>query len=178
MDITKEIEALSSQSSLLFVCPIEHLADSINQAILLLSQKKLVGTYVSFNKPYKSLKKKLDELGVDTSKILFIDCIASSIGEAEQTQNVVHIHNPSDLTSLMIAINEFGESIASEKYLVIDALATLLIYNREELVIKFVKSILEDSLKHNLKVLMFTPDAKGSEFVNKISLFFDNIVRA
>ncbi len=173
-----ELDGLDGKSySVLAVSPPDRLQEAADGMIGEYTKAGIAGVYVCFNKPQKAVKELLEKRGVDTSKVFFIDCITASLGEAENEKNVIHIQSPSDLTSLSIAINEFLEKVPGEKFLLIDALATLLIYNTEALVIKFVKSMVEETSRYGLKTVMLTPEARGGDLVNRISLYFDKVLR-
>ena len=168
--VNQEIKKLGDSYSLLIISPINSLQNNINDALKTLT--KTPGAYVSLNKPHTGVKKVLNQEKISTNKIFFIDCISQPL---EKQKEVLHIRHPSDLTGLSIAITEFSEKIPGTKYIVIDALSTLLIYNKEELVITFVKKLLEKT-QSNTKIIISTPEAKGGEFINKISLFFDKVI--
>jgi len=175
MDLDK-LKKRGNRYSALIVTPIEGLQENINQAC-----KQLVETgnpllYVSLNKPHGVVKAALEEKGIATDKIFFVDTIAKSLGQATPEEHVVHVENPADLTSLQIAISEFLEKIERDKSILIDALATLLIYNSEELAVKFIRDVLEKSAES--RTVVFTPSAKGTGFVEKISVFFDEVMES
>lgn len=175
MDLTK-LEKLGNKYSVLVVSPIDELQDNISTVC-----KQLVAgggplLYISLNKPHKVVKEVLENTGISTKKIFFVDIIAKSLGQETKEENVIHVENPADLTSLQIAITEFLEKIDKDKAILIDALATLLIYNTEEMTIKFSKEILEKS--REFRTVVFTPDAKGTGFIEKIAVFFDGTIKA
>jgi len=174
MDL-KKFKKLGKKYSVLITSPIEGLQKNINQVCGHLVARGSPLLYVSLNKPHETIKAALEKQGIDTQKIFFIDCLAQPSGQAPPPQNVIHIENPADLTSLEIAIAEFLEKIQGEKSVLIDALATLLIYNSEELTIKFTKSVLEKS--QDSRTVIFTPSAKGTEFIEKIGVFFDEAIK-
>ncbi|MBW2984319.1 hypothetical protein KY361_04345 [Candidatus Woesearchaeota archaeon] len=176
MNIEKTLLDLDGQNSILIATKIENLQSTANKIVKFFTKSKLPGVYVTFNKPYAGIKRILEKEKISTKKIFFIDCITSSIASAEKEENVLHIQHPSDLTGLSIAITEFTESIKNDKYLIIDALATLLIYNKEDLVVKFIKSVTEESAKTGLKTVVLTPETKTGDLLNKIALFFDKMV--
>jgi archaellum biogenesis ATPase FlaH len=90
--------------------------------------------------------------------------------------DVLHI-SPEQLDMLSNAIKEFIKEINGEKYLLIDALSTLLIYNNENKVAKFVKEVTECATDNNVKMIAFSPKTQGEELLNKIFNFFDKVER-
>ena len=120
--------------------------------------------------PVLSENQLFEQNRINTDKIFYIDCIGKSLGKVSAKGKVIHIESPSDLTSLSIAIFEFLDKIEKEKQVIIDSLATLLIYNAEELVIEFVQDLLERAT--NSKIIVFTPTTKGTTFIEKIPIAF------
>ncbi len=172
----KHLENLGDSYAALVVTGTDKLQDATNEIIRDYTKKKVPGIYVCFNKPESAVRKILEDSKIDTEKIFFIDCITTSMGEPKGGKNVLHISNPSDLTGLGVAIREFMDNIPSDKFLVMDSLSTLLIYNTENTVVKFVKSVVDQSQQNRLKTTIFTTVPKGGNFMNKISLFFDKVI--
>ncbi len=71
-------------------------------------------------------------------------------------------------------MKKFIDNIQGEKYLIIDALSTFLIYSPENKVAGFIKEITEKS-SENLKIIAFAPKTKGEELLEKIFNFFDEV---
>ena len=155
-------------TSLLVITSVERLQNRINSVVS--SFKKTPGVYVSLNKTQKSTEDILKENRINTNKLFFIDCVTS-----EKTRDdVLHIA-PDQLDLLSSAINTFIKDIKGEKFLIIDALSTLLIYNDENKVAQFVKKITEYASQNDVKVIAFSPKTKGEELLNKIFNFFDKV---
>lgn len=169
-----KLKTLGNKFSALVVSPIEKLQDNLNQTCKYLVETGNPLLYVSLNKPHDVVKQTFEKVGIDTSRIFFIDCLAKSSDQVSDQTHVIHIENLADLTSLEIAISEYLEKIEGKKSVVIDALATLLIYNSEELTIKFAKSVLQKA--QGSRLVVFTPSAKGTSFVQKIGVFFSTII--
>jgi len=132
--------------------------------------KNKVGIYVSLNKTQKSTEELLQKRGIDTSKLFFIDCVSKE----KVREDVLHI-SPENLDMLSTAIQTFIKDIPGEKFMIIDALSTLLIYNNENKVAKFVQEITEYASENQVYVVAFSPKTQGEELLNKIFNFFDNV---
>jgi archaellum biogenesis ATPase FlaH len=155
-------------SSLLIITPVEKLENKIISVIK--SLKNLPGVYVSLNKTQKSTENILKKAGINTKKLFFIDCVTS-----EKTKDdVLHIP-PTKLDLLSSAICAFMKDIKGEEFVIVDAFATLLIYNDENKVAKFVKKMTEYASEHDTKVIALSPKTKGEELLNKIFNFFDKV---
>lgn len=155
-------------SSLLVITSVEKLQERISSTVR--SFKNMPGIYVSLNKTQKSTESLLKKTGVDTDKMFFIDCVTT-----EKTRDdVLHVE-PDQLGLLSTAINSFIKGIDGEKFLVIDALSTLLIYNSENDVAKFAKEVTEYAARNDVRVVAFSPRTRGEELLNKIFNFFDRV---
>ncbi len=155
-------------TSLLIIISVEKLQSSVNSIVK--SFKNIPGIYVSLNKTQKSTENILRKNKINTNKIFFIDCVTSE----KTREDVLHIA-PDQLDLLSSAINTFIKDIKGKKFLILDALSTLLIYNDENKVAKFVKEITEYASQNDVKVVAFSPKTKGEELLNKIFNFFDEV---
>jgi archaellum biogenesis ATPase FlaH len=111
----------------------------------IIEEKKFSGIYITVNKPYDALIKYLKEIKIPTENIFFIDAISKSVSqEIKLTENCLYIPSPSHLTDLGIALTQALESMEKkeDKFLILDSISTLLIYNDFETVAKFVHFII------------------------------------
>src|SRR4030042_4098755 len=112
-------------SSTLIITSVEKLQARIIEKIR--TVQKLTGIYISLNKTQKSIEESLTKNKINTKKILFIDCVTSK----KTRDDVLHIA-PDRLDLLDSAVGAFIKDIKGKKFLVTDALPTLLIYNNED----------------------------------------------
>jgi KaiC/GvpD/RAD55 family RecA-like ATPase len=155
-------------ASTLIVTSVESLQDRIDGSVK--SFGGIPGIYVSLNKTQKSTESMLKTAGVKTDKLFFIDCVT-----AEKTRDdVLHIA-PDQLDLLSAAVRAFINDIKGKKFLVIDALATLLIYNHENEVARFVKDVTNAASDNDVEVVAFSPTTKGEQLLKKIYNFFDKV---
>jgi len=155
-------------ASILIITPVEELQSEVINTIL--RYKGEPGIYVSLNKTQKSVEDNLKSRSIDTSKLFFIDCVTS-----EKTRDdVLHIA-PDKLDMLIEALKSFIKGINRNKFLIIDALSTLLIYNDENKVAQFVSSLTEITSQGNVETIALSPDTKGEDLLNKIFNFFDEV---
>lgn len=155
-------------SSLLIITSVEKLQDEINKTINLFRGSP--GVYVSLNKTQKGVEEILQRNKINTSKLFFIDCVSG-----ENVNECALSVSPGNLDNLSYAINNFIKEIPGKKFLIIDALSTLLIYNPENKVAAFVKEITDYSSRENVEVVAISPSTKGEELLNKIFNFFDKV---
>ena len=155
-------------ASQLIITSVEDLQKDVNNIVKTLSANP--GIYVSLNKTHESIENILKKEKISTNKLFFIDCVTS-----EQKRDDVLYISPRELEKLGSAISTFIKDIPGKKFLVIDALSTLLIYNDENKVAQFVKQITGYASEKEVEVIALSPKTKGEELLNKIFNFFDKV---
>ena len=132
--------------------------------------------YVSLNKPYDTLVPIFKKLGIETGKMIFVDCVTAGFSKHVDGLNVVSVSSPKALTEMNIAINKTSDR---EKFqgLVFDSLSTLLVHEQPSTVIKFSHSViskLRTAESHGV-FMCLREDMKG-ELMKDLSMFVDKIV--
>ena len=115
--------------------------DDIKQVILefISSKSENYCVYVSITRPYASIKSEYEDIITKNNNIKFVDCVSRIAGISKTDPNCTFIESPTMLEKLGLEINNlFKEADEnSSKYLVLDSLSTLMIYNEPEIVTKF-----------------------------------------
>lgn len=151
-ELEEFIEKLPTNKIVLFlVDPRKYMKRNLGILKCLVNQNKFSGIYVTINRPFDTLTKVMKEEGIDIEKIFFIDCITkmvpasehfslSSKSKLEKTRNCIFIPSPSRLTEIGLALSEAlaGVENPQNKFLYLDSLSTLLIYNDIDTIVKFV----------------------------------------
>lgn len=149
---------------------------------VLANDDNLPGLYITINKPYITMKRSLDEAGVKTDRIFFIDCITKTAGgKPEDDANVLYLDSPQNLTGLGVAMAEALSDMPSEdkyKFLFMDSLSTLLLYHNAGTVAKFSHFLTSKMRVWGLRgVLMSVEKETDPEFVNQLSQFCDTVLK-
>lgn len=175
--IEKELKEMDGQKSFLFIMEAGKLQNSLNTLIKSLVAKKMGGAVLCLNKPYKSVKSSLESKKVNTKDILFIDTLSSSRTELKPKDGAIMISNPSELTSISLAAGGFAKSKTENKFIVIDALSTLLIYNNPDAVAKFVRYMTSLTSSEGIRLMVLTTESQNDRILPKVQPFFDRIAR-
>lgn len=157
-------------TSMLNVLPMESVQRRANMLVAVAGKTPCI--YVSLNKTHTSVAALLDKEGIDHGNVFFIDCV--TMERTPDDVDVLHIH-PSDLDRLSQAIRAFIAEIQGKKCIIIDSLATLLIYNDRACVARFVKEVTEYAATNDVDVLALTPRTKGEDLLSTIFNFFDTV---
>lgn len=153
---------------------------AVNLALLkyLLAQKQS-GVYVTINKPQSVLVKTFTENKIDASKIFFVDCVSALVKEdtSRRSENVVFV-SPKNLTGISIAINELITAIPGKKFVFLDSLSTLLIYNSLGSMEKF-SHFLANRFRLNgvTSVFLSLEGDLNPELLNTLSKFCDKVIK-
>lgn len=140
----------------------------------LLKIQKLKGVYVSLNKEYEVMEKRLKSMGIDTSQLYFINGINKT---AENTANATHhifLSSFQSLTEISLAITNVINS-GEFDFLFLDSLSTLLIYNDSKTIEMFCHYLINKLRHHQLSgiVLCLKEDKEGQKLIPIIAQFCD-----
>lgn len=137
------------------------------------------GLYITINQPYKSLIKILKENNINIKNLFFIDCITETIhGKPERTRKCLFISSPKGLTELGIAVSEVLESIKKrEKFMFMDSLSTLLIYNSAGSIAKFSHFLMNKIRLANVTGIFISIEKEmDKKLISQLSSFSDRII--
>jgi len=136
--LVKEVEDLRNSSVLLVLNPAEQAFNNNTEMVKALCRNRF-GLYVTVSYPYSVISKNLREKGVNTELLFFIDAITKTIsGKPEKTRNCLYMASPSSLTEMGIAISHALDALPrSDKFVFLDSLSTMLIYNEPPTVARF-----------------------------------------
>lgn len=153
-------------NSVLYLTEFEKLQKGIIDVLKVIGKKKII--YVSLNKDSDSTSSFLRKGTVELKNTFFIDGVSLS-----KDKEVVHI-SPSDIRLLEYCISSFVKELGEDTLIIIDSLATMLIYNEINKVVRFVKNINELTTRNNVTLLAFSPKSEEN-LLEKIYNFFDEV---
>ena len=154
--------------------------DSIYVIKILVNSLGLSGIYVTINRPYGSLVETLKRNGIDTEKLFFIDCITRTVGgKPEVTENCLFIASPQNLTELGLALAQAMEMMKERgnKFLLLDSLSTLLIYNNTETVARFSHFLTTKIRLSKLKGIFLLVEREDEDLLSTVSQFCDKVIK-
>jgi len=183
---TKEIEEKLNKLPTEFIALILSTADvySIAQEIalkVLVKNKNMCGTYITFNRPYSTLKKSIDDQGLDLSRLFFIDLITESAGgKAERCADnrCFYVSSPKNLTELSILIEQAMLRLPRDKrFVFIDSISTMLVYNDTDTVLRFIHSLSGKMRLLGIAGIIFLLEKESDQkFLAQVSQFCDTVV--
>jgi len=93
------------------------------------------------------------------------------------TLNVLFAKSPKDLTGIKIAVDKLASSIAGEKWIILDSLRVLTIYNTQESVLRFLNSMRASANSKNAKFVVIASEGRDQMILRDAMQFVDEVVR-
>lgn len=153
--------------------------DTMLDIVESLTKDGFSGIYISINRPHVSVLESLGRRGVGDEKLYFIDCVTSSVHHITHFKGdrVLYADTPRDLDkdgTISRAIEHYVSSVPGKKFVLIDALRTMLLYNEEVVVVDFIKNLLRRLSEYDMKLVVLTRREHDEELIRDLSGFFDS----
>jgi len=135
--------------------------------------------YITVTKPCNTLINEYEFLR-DAKNIRFIDCISRAAGITHASSNCVLVESPTMLEKLGLEImNVFKEvDDGTERYLVIDSLTNLIVYNDPEIVTEFFYHIINRTRAKNIHTISLAIEEEGlDKYLNRLIYLNDKILK-
>ncbi len=135
--------------------------------------------YVTVSKPFQNLVGNYEFLETD-SNIKIIDTISRAAGITQASQNCIYVESPTLLEKLGLEImNVFkGVDENTQKFLVIDSLSNLIIYNNSALVTEFFYHMLNKTRARDIHLISLALEDEGMDSqINRLIYLNDKIIK-
>ena len=134
-----------------------------------------IWTFITVSKTLNYLTKTFKEI-TRIPNIKFIDCISRAVGISDTSNNCIYLESPGMLENLILeTLNSFkSQKCDIEKYIVIDSLSALMIYNDPELIREFISLVLNRSRAENIHVVTILVEEEMDS--NKLIQLNDKII--
>lgn len=149
-------------------------SDVTKEIFSLISKTGGYWIYVTVNKPFSAIRDSFIRRKIDISGIFFID-MASSSGAKKDT-NCLYLGDPHDLTSVSIAIDQAIGSMKGEKFIVFDSVNTLLNYNNESVVIRFMHAMTARMRAEQARAVILTVGNMNEKMSSQLTQFCDKSI--
>lgn len=133
--------------------------------------------YVSLNRPYQTLAESFSAAGIDASKLSYVDAVTQTASKAEDSgDNVKYVSSPGALTELSLTIAKILDT-KKHDFLLFDSLSTLLVYENEMVVTRFIHSLMSKLRVLNCKgVFTCLKRDVDSVVIKDLNMFADMIL--
>ena len=172
--------AISVNQSIGILLPGANYSDLI-QAMFerIKSKPEEAWVYVSVTKPYDTLLKQYGFLN-EIRNLRFIDCISRAAGITKPEKNVEFIESPTMLEKLGLEIMNIFKEVTpnTKKYLVIDSLSNLIVYNDPEIVTEFFYHIINRTRAKEIHTISLAIEDEGLEsYLNRLIFLNDKVLK-
>jgi len=172
--------AIKTNQSIGIMLPGSNYSDLV-QALFehITSKSEEAWVYVTVTKPYGTLVKQYEYL-LEAKNIKFIDCISRAAGILRSDSNCIYLESPSMLEKLGLEIMNIFKEVDedTEKFLVIDSLSNLIIYNDAEIVTEFFYHIVNRTRAKDIHTISLAIEEEGLEkHLNRLIYLNDKILK-
>ncbi len=129
--------------------------------------------YVSLNKPTETIIDNLKKNNIDTKKFLFIDAVAK---KSKSDQDAVCISSLKNFEKFKGELNKILEK-EKIKCLIFDSLSTMLIYQDENIIVKFTHDLITNLIEDGAcGEFMCLSEDVDSTLIKDVSMFVDKVL--
>ncbi len=123
----------------LFVDTDQYFPAITNTLFYTTEQREMGGGYVTITRPARAIMNKLLAQKIRIADTYFIDCISYMVGGASMaSKQVVNLESPTMLETVLLKVDwAFRQIAAPQKFLFLDSVNALGIYNRDKILKEF-----------------------------------------
>ncbi|PIU21484.1 MAG: hypothetical protein COT15_01955 [Candidatus Diapherotrites archaeon CG08_land_8_20_14_0_20_34_12] len=177
--VIHELLDIKENSQILVIETNEDMQTVRKEIVLSLTNSYFSGVYFTTNMPAETLQADLKVADIDINKLQFIDSITKeSVGDhTEDTKTVTYLESPTQLSDLNILIERALSRLqGSKKFVFVDSVTTLLIYNQEKSVEKLIHRIVEKNRLKKIVTVILVTKSTNQELIQCIAQFCDKII--
>jgi hypothetical protein len=174
--IGESLEGLERPVVLALIDPVKY-QDAVLALLRYFTVRTPRGVYVSLNKPFSVLSKAFEKAGIQSKSLFFVDGI-TNVPSIQEEESHACLGSGVDLSNLCIGISKAVNGIAEDKFLFLDSLSTLLIYNDPKAVAKFAHLLTEKMRRWNTPGSLLTVEMNTErDVVSQLVPFCDKVVK-
>lgn len=173
--LTSTITTLAMGTTNLLILKLKDYSIAPRALLSYFTAQKMPGVYVSINKPYADIVK---TLATPPAQVQFVDAITALTGRGtEDNQTVTFIDSPLALVELNLAISDRLKGLVSnQKFLILDSISTLLVYNSPQAVEKFCHTVIAKNRNENVVgIFLMIESEDHRDVVETLAQFVDNV---
>lgn len=173
MKTLEQVLTAETQSATLLVGELAQLEEWLLASCRALAREYPL-LYISFNHRVPDIQRTWQQQQIVPADATFVETMPQTSDQPQA--NVIVVENMADLTGLQLALSRFCQTHrAADTVVIVDALATLLLYNRAELVVRFTRELVTKT--RAARTLVFTPPVTEGELLSQVSPLFDTVIR-
>ena len=140
--------------------------------------KGMTGVYITINKNVVELTDAFKKDNIAADGIIFVDTVTRMASGREMTgDQYLYVDSPKDMLGLSVTIERAMENVTGEnKFIILDSLTTMLVYNKPGAVEKFVHSLSGKIKAWNANGVFILMDTADKEIISTLAQFCDKVV--
>ena len=182
-DIARELSEMPPASAVSLQLSVDDYLEVIRGVLDLYANKKEMDTiYVTATISSEAIRRVLDALDIDTSRIFFVDCISHIMMGASSAQLDDHttlVESPTMLENLMLKVEYLiRRSESKDKLVVLDSINSLAIHNSNWILSEFLHILVSGLRSREANTIIFCVEEHTTpEINNMVNLVCDHVLR-
>lgn len=132
--------------------------------------------YVSLNRYCTNLKSLFETSKIEMKKFFIIDCVSKDVIGPKKPKNCELLTGPSELNEIKLSVSKNLKAGKCDA-LFFDSLSTLLLYNDDDLTVKFVRNLVKQLVEANCTAVFTVIEVdKKDATIKKIEKLMDKVV--
>jgi KaiC/GvpD/RAD55 family RecA-like ATPase len=181
--VSEELLEVPPSSAISLVMSVDHYLDVLRGVLDLFASKKEADViYVTSTISFEAIKRVMEALDIDTSRVYFVDCISHIMMGASSGQMDDHttlVESPTMLENVMLKVEYLIRlSEAKEKIVVIDSINSLAIHNNNWILSEFLHILVSGlRVRDVYTVILSVEEHSTPEINNMVNLVCDQGIR-
>lgn len=183
-DIARELGEVPPASAVSLEMSVDNYLDVIRGVLDLFANKKEMDTiYVTATISSEQIRRVLEALEIDTSRIYFVDCISHIMmgaSSAQQDEHTTLVESPTMLENLMLKVEYLiRRSQSKDKLVVLDSINALAIHNNNWILSEFLHILVSGLRSREAYTVIFSVEEHATpEISNMVNLVCDHGIKA
>lgn len=160
--------------------PLKYHMDINLESLKILEKMGVCGIYINLSKDYDELLKLFKKKKISAENLYFLDAISRMYGEKRETaENCRFFSGPIDTEAISAAIyKKIPEIRGEKKFVFLDSLTTLLLYNHLPKTVSFSKSFTSGLKKLKVDGIMVSAamGMASEKLINELSNICDEVI--
>ena len=181
--VSEELLEVPPSSAISLVMSVDHYLDVLRGVLDLFASKKEADViYVTSTISFEAIKRVMEALDIDTSRVYFVDCISHIMMGASSGQMDDHttlVESPTMLENVMLKVEYLIRlSEAKEKIVVIDSINSLAIHNNNWILSEFLHILVSGLRVRDVYTIILSVEEHSTpETNNMVNLVCDQGIR-
>ncbi len=182
-NIFDELMEAPPSSAVSLQMSIDHYLDVLRGVLDLFASKKEADViYVTSTISFDAIKRVLEALDIETSRVFFVDCISHmtmGASSGKMDEHTTLVESPTMLENVMLKVEYLIRlSEASEKIVVLDSINSLAIHNNNWILSEFLHILVSGLRARNVYTVILSVDEHSTpEINNMVNLVCDQGIR-